>query len=43
MIYSSIAEPEKILKISDELGWKYTIIARRKSMFEEFIIYRLTG
>lgn len=42
MIYSSIAEPEKILKISDELGWRHTIIAHKKKVFEEFIIYKLT-
>jgi len=42
MIYSSIAEPEKILKISDELGWRQMIIARKKKVFEEFIIYKLT-
>ena len=42
MIYSSIAEPEKILKISDELGWRHTVIARKKKVFEEFIIYKLT-
>jgi release factor glutamine methyltransferase len=42
MIYSSIAEPEKTLKISDELGWRHMIIARKKRVFEEFIIYKLT-
>ncbi|MBS1112164.1 MAG: methylase [Nitrospirae bacterium] len=42
MIYSSIAEPEKILKIANELGWKYAVIARKKRAFEEFIIYKLT-
>ncbi|MCJ7588234.1 MAG: tRNA (adenine(22)-N(1))-methyltransferase TrmK [Candidatus Aminicenantes bacterium] len=42
MVYSSIAEPEKILKISDELGWRHMIIARKKGVFEEFIIYKLT-
>jgi len=42
MIYSSIAEPEKILKISDDLGWRHTIIACKKRISEEFIIYRLT-
>lgn len=42
MIYSSIAEPEKILKISDELDWRHTIIARKKKAFEEFVIFRLT-
>lgn len=42
MIYSSIAEHGKILKISDELGWRHTVIARKKKVFEEFIIYKLT-
>lgn len=41
MVYSSIAEPEKILKIADELGWRHTIMARKKRVFEEFTIYKL--
>ena len=41
MLYSSIAEPEKVMKISDELGWRHTILARKKRLFEEFVIYRL--
>lgn len=42
MIYSSIADPEMILNISDGLGWRHTVIARKKKVFEEFIIYKLT-
>jgi release factor glutamine methyltransferase len=42
MIYSSIAEPEKILKITEALGWGHTVIARNKKLFEEFIIYKFT-
>ncbi|MEW6714022.1 MAG: HemK2/MTQ2 family protein methyltransferase [Nitrospirota bacterium] len=42
MIYSSIADPDKILNISVELGWRHTTLARKKKVFEEFIIYKLT-
>ncbi len=42
MVYSSIAKPGEVLRISYESGWRYTLIARRKLLFEEFFIYRLT-
>lgn len=42
MVYSSIAKPEEVLRISYESGWRYTIMARKKLLFEEFFIYRLT-
>lgn len=42
MIYSSITEPERVLKIAGELGWKYTLIAQGKTLMEKFLIYKLT-
>jgi len=42
MLYSSIADPVDALKISNELGWNHTLVAREKTFSEEFFIYRLT-
>jgi release factor glutamine methyltransferase len=42
MVYSSIAEPERALKISNEFGWKWTLIAQGKTLMESFLIYKLT-
>jgi release factor glutamine methyltransferase len=42
MVYSSIAKSEEVLRISYESGWRYTLIARKKLLFEEFFIYRMT-
>ncbi len=42
MIYSSIAEPEHVLKISLELGWKHTLVAQGEALMEKFLIYKLT-
>ncbi len=42
MVYSSIADPERVLKIADDFGWQYKIIAQKKALFETFFIYRLT-
>jgi len=41
MAYSSIAEPERVLRIADELGWSYHILAERKGLFETFVIWKL--
>jgi release factor glutamine methyltransferase len=40
MIYSSIADPERVLAIAEAYGWQYTIIAEKKITFERFFIYR---
>ena len=42
MVYSSIAGPERVLKMAEELGWKSALTARQKTLVEEFFIYRLT-
>ncbi len=41
MIYSSIADPEQAIEISEQSGWDHTIIAREKTLTEEFVIYKL--
>jgi release factor glutamine methyltransferase len=42
MLYSSIADPEETLEISQELGWKHMLIAQKKTFSEIFLIYRFT-
>jgi release factor glutamine methyltransferase len=42
MIYSSIAKPEQVLRISRQLGWDHKLIAQEKTFMERFLIYRLT-
>lgn len=42
MVYSSIAEPERALEISQRLGWKHTLIAEKKTRTETFFIYKFT-
>jgi release factor glutamine methyltransferase len=41
MIYSSIADPERVLKIAEDFGWQYEVVAEKKITFETFYIYRL--
>jgi HemK-related putative methylase len=43
VLYSSIAELEEAVSITERAGWKYSIIARKKTFTEEFIIFRLTA
>lgn len=40
MVYSSIADPERVLNIAGGLGWQHRIIALKKTPFERFFIYR---
>ena len=42
MVYSSAAEPGRVLQIATELGWRYSILAEKKVLFETFTIYKLT-
>jgi HemK-related putative methylase len=42
MLYSSIAEHEKVLTITDELGWIYKKTAEHRIATECFYIYKLT-
>jgi release factor glutamine methyltransferase len=40
MVYSSIADPEKVVEISRECGWRHDLIAHEKTSMEEFFIYQ---
>ncbi len=42
MLYSSIAGHDEAIVISEEYGWHHTVLAREKTLTEEFIIYKLT-
>lgn len=42
MVYSSAAEPERVLEIAKELGWLCSTIAERTALFETLSIYKLT-
>ncbi|MCK5512699.1 MAG: tRNA (adenine(22)-N(1))-methyltransferase TrmK [Thermodesulfovibrionia bacterium] len=42
MVYSSVAQPERVLKIARELGWKYELIVQKRTFTEKFFIYRMT-
>ena len=40
MVYSSIADPEIVMEISKEFGWRHDLIAHEKTSMEDFFIYR---
>jgi release factor glutamine methyltransferase len=42
MVYSSIADPERVLEISRGFGWRNSLIAQGKTFMEKFLIYKLT-
>jgi len=42
MLYSSIADPEKALKITADLGWNHKLVASQETGTEKFFLYRLT-
>lgn len=42
MVYSSMAEPESVLKIASDIGWEHSVITQKRVLFETFIIYKLT-
>ncbi|MEW6602399.1 MAG: HemK2/MTQ2 family protein methyltransferase [Nitrospirota bacterium] len=42
MVYSSIAGAEQAVAVAGQSGWGHSIIARAKTITEEFIIYKLT-
>lgn len=43
MLYSSIARPETVLAISEQLGWNFSLTAREKTVTECFMIYKFTS
>ncbi len=42
MVYSSIAEPERLLTMATELGWDHSVVAEKRGLFETFLIWKLT-
>ena len=42
MIYSSLAGPEEAVSTAGQFGWNHSIIAREKTITEEFLIYKFT-
>jgi len=42
MVYSSFAEPERVLKISTQYGWRHSLIAEEQTISEKFLIYKFT-
>lgn len=42
MLYSSIADPERVLKITSDLGWNHKLAASQGTGTEKFFIYRLS-
>jgi release factor glutamine methyltransferase len=39
MVYSSIARPGPVLEMTAELGWEHSLLARKRRVFETFLIY----
>lgn len=42
MVYSSVARPGRVLKIAEELGWRYELIVQKRTLLEKFFIYKMT-
>jgi release factor glutamine methyltransferase len=42
MVYSSFADPEKVLAISTQSGWRHSLIAEEQTISEKFLIYKFT-
>jgi len=42
MLYSSMSDSGRVLRMADELGWDHRVLAEKKALFETFEIYRLT-
>jgi release factor glutamine methyltransferase len=43
MVYSSLAAPERVLRVAAELSWRCSVVAEKKALFETFSIYRLVA
>lgn len=41
MVYSSLAVPGRVLRTAEESGWRWSVTARKRALFETFTIYRL--
>jgi release factor glutamine methyltransferase len=42
MVYSSIAEPRRVLTMARQYGWQHSVIAQKRFLLETLSIYRLT-
>lgn len=42
VLYSSIADPRRFLEIASEHGWVHRVVARERTLFETYRIYRMT-
>jgi len=40
MLYSNIADVDLVLSVSEKYGWLHSLVAREKTLTEEFVIYR---
>jgi len=41
MLYSSMAGPERVLRMAEEAGWRWSVMAEKRGRFETLTIYRL--
>ncbi len=41
MVYSSLAEPGRVLRIAEEAGWRREVVARKRVFLETFTVHRL--
>lgn len=42
MLYTTIARPERVLAMAADLGWKSAMVAKKRGLFETFVIWKLT-
>lgn len=42
MVYSSLADPGRVLDIASEFGWDWSVVSRKKDFFETFLIWKFT-
>lgn len=42
VLYSSIADHRRFLEIAGEHGWAHRVVARERTLFETYFIYRMT-
>ena len=40
IVYSTPADPDPVLQTAADLGWRSRPVARKRALFESFLIYR---